>query len=87
MKRRTMLTVRGKSHEWCVHSDMSQGQIDAMIEDGVVSITDMGRLRDRIADLEAALRELLDHDDGRFGYEGEPSEVEKRCRKILEKTP
>lgn len=35
MKRRTMLTVRGKSHEWCVHSDMSQGQIDAMIEDGV----------------------------------------------------
>lgn len=41
---------------------------------------------DRIEELEAALRELLDHDDGRFGYEGEKSEVEKRCRKILDKS-
>ncbi len=38
----------------------------------------------RIAELEGALRELLDHDDARFGFEGEPSEVEKRCRAVLD---
>ncbi len=35
MKRRTTLTIRGECHEWCVNSDMSQGQIDAMRKDGV----------------------------------------------------
>ena len=39
----------------------------------------------RIAELETALRELLKHDDERFGFEGEPSKVEARCRAVLEK--
>ena len=39
----------------------------------------------RITELEAALRDLLKHDDERFGFEGEPSDVEKRCRAVLGK--
>lgn len=38
---------------------------------------------ERIAELEAALKALLDWDDERFGWEGEPSDVEKRCRRVL----
>lgn len=39
----------------------------------------------RIAELESALRALLDHDDERFGWEGEPSKVEQRCRDVLDR--
>ncbi len=38
---------------------------------------------ERIAELEEALRNLLKHDDERLGHEGEPSEIEKRCREVL----
>lgn len=43
------------------------------------------RLTRRIAELESALRALLRHDDERFGFEGEPSPVEERCRRVLDK--
>lgn len=45
---------------------------------------DLAKAGERIAELEAALRDLLAHDDARFYWEGEPSEVEKRCRAVLE---
>ena len=35
MKQRVELAVRGKTSEWAVHCDMSRGQIDAMVADGV----------------------------------------------------
>ena len=38
---------------------------------------------DRIAELEGALRTLLAYDEARFGWEGEPSAVEKQCRVVL----
>lgn len=38
---------------------------------------------DRIAELENALAELLTHDDARFWYEGERSDIEKRCIRVL----
>ena len=44
-----------------------------------------GRAAERTAELEAALKALLDFDDERFGLEGEPSDVEKRCRDLLDK--
>ena len=37
----------------------------------------------RIAELEKALRDLLEHDDERFKFEGEPSKIEVRCRRVL----
>ncbi len=39
---------------------------------------------DRIAELEAALRDLLERVDSYFCWEGEPNEVEERCRAVLE---
>ncbi len=39
---------------------------------------------ERIAELEAALRELLKHHDECFGWEGEPSDTEKKCRRVLQ---
>jgi hypothetical protein len=39
---------------------------------------------ERIAELEAALRLLLDNLDEFFGYEGERGDVEKKCWAVLE---
>ena len=39
---------------------------------------------ERIAELEVALGELLKIVDAHFGYEGEPSETEKKCRRVLQ---
>ena len=57
------------------------GQTSVVSPELQAEITAMG---ERIAELEAALRDLLAHDDARFGWEGEPSDVEKRCRAVLE---
>ncbi len=38
---------------------------------------------ERIVELETALCALLKHDDERFGWEGEPSDIEKRCLAVL----
>ena len=35
MKQRVELVMRGKSSEWAVSCDMSRGQIDAMVADGI----------------------------------------------------